>query len=124
MSNILRLLFQIIIWIFIWLALWFAADKNPMFFQKNIIAFCFQVALIAGLIYYAAPALLFKKKYWLFVMVSVVVLGISLFFASSTSSTPPIPGPESIPDLSGNGTGDQIKRPPPGGGFLIHLLLL
>jgi len=124
MNSALRLLFQIIIWIFIWLALWFAADKNPMFFQKNIVAFCFQVALIAGLIYYAAPALLFKKKYWLFVMVSVVVLGISLFFASSTSSTPPIPGPESFPDFSGNGTGDQIKRPRPGGGFLIHLLLL
>jgi len=124
MNKTTRLLFQIIIWIFIWLALWFAADKNTTFFKMNVLAFCFQIVLIAGLIYYAAPALLFKKKYWLFVLVSVVALGISLFFASNTSSPPPIPRPESFPDLPGNGIRNAIKRPPPGGSFLIHLLLL
>ncbi|TVZ27945.1 histidine kinase [Gillisia sp. Hel_I_86] len=124
MSKTTRLLFQVIMWIFIWLALWFAADKNPMFFQSNVVAFCFQIVLIAGLIYYAAPALLFKKKYWFFVLISVLALGVSLYFASNFFQSPPIPRPENLPKLQGNEIEELTRRPPPGGGFLIHLLLL
>ena len=124
MNKTIRLLFQVIIWIFIWLALWFAADKNPRFFQSNVVAFGFQILLITGLIFYAAPTLLFKKKYWLFVLVSVLALGVSLYFATSFSQSPPIPKPENFPDLPRNGINEPINRPPPGGGFLIHLLLL
>jgi len=124
MNKTTRLLFQIITWIFIWFALWFAADKNSMFFQNNVVAFCFQILLIGGLIYYAAPTLLFKKKYWLFMLVSVLALGVSLFFASNISQPPPMLRPENLPDLQGNEIEEIARRPPPGGGFLIQLLLL
>jgi len=123
MNKTTRLLFQIIIWILIWLALWFTADKNPMFFKNNAVAFCFQILIIAGLIYYAAPALLFKKKYFHFVLVSIVALGVGLIFSTNFSQPPPLPRPENFPDLQGNGIKDMVKGPP-GGGFLIHLLLL
>jgi len=89
-----------------------------------MVAFGFQIVLIAGLIYYAAPALLFKKKYFLFVLVSVVALGVGLIFSTNFSQPPSLPRPENFPDLQGNGMNETINRPPPGGGFLIHLLLL
>lgn len=121
MSRSKRFYFQVVLWLGIWGALWLVEGANSRFIVENGLAFIFQTILLAGLIFYTAPTLLFKKKYTYFGLVSfaaVVIFAWISFQFSEGGQTQPPPGPE-IDGLP--------KMPPPNRApsqFFIHILML
>lgn len=86
MTKSKRFYFQLLLWIGIWTALWLAEGSSTHFLMSNGLAFIFQAILLAGLIFFAAPVLLFKKKYLYFGLLS---MGIILLFSWITFSISP-----------------------------------
>ena len=121
MTKAKRFLFQVLLWFGIWGALWLVEGANIKFITNNGLAFFFQVILLAGLIFYTAPTLLFKKKYSYFGLVSIAAILIFAWisFHFSAGGQPPRPlGPE----MEG-----MPKMPPPNRApsqFFIHGILL
>lgn len=113
MNRLKRFLFQLVLWLVIWLTAWFFLGANFRFLIDNSPSFIFQILVIAVLIYYAAPSLLFKKKYTLFVVISLVLIVVIAFLISNPFHVPP-PRIASGPGMP--------KKPPPK--FLIQLSLL
>tara|TARA_R110002073_G_scaffold72537_1_gene177254 strand:- start:240850 stop:241863 length:1014 start_codon:yes stop_codon:yes gene_type:complete len=115
MNTTKRLLFQAAIWLVIWLVLWSQQTWATHFIEANIFSFLAQIVLIALLIYYTAPRYLFKKKYLLFVVVSLAIL--ALFGVLFSQLMRPM-GPFATPPIDG------LQRKPPPQLFTQGLLLL
>ncbi|MDL5514638.1 histidine kinase [Arenibacter sp. M-2] len=118
MDRTKRFLFHILLWLSVWLMAWLLMTDDVLFLQRNTLPFVLQCVVIAVLIYYTAPALLFKKKYILFVIISITVIVLCSALVSETL----------VGILGGRPT--HIAGPPPGvrpkapPQFLIHFLVL
>lgn len=121
MTKLKRYFFQVALWLGIWGALWLVEGADYKFIAANGLAFVFQTILLAGLIFYAAPTLLFKKKYAYFTLISVaaiIVFAWISFQLTTGGQLPPPPGP---------GMDTLPKMPPPNKApsqFFIHGILL
>ena len=121
MTKLERFYFQVLLWFGIWGALWLIEGADSKFIVANGLAFIFQAVLISGLIFYAAPTLLFKKKYLLFSLVSLTAIAVFAWIAfhfSPGGELPPPPGAE---------MGNFPNMPPPQRGpsqFFVHSILL
>ncbi|MEL6919279.1 MAG: histidine kinase, partial [Bacteroidota bacterium] len=114
MQKTKRALIQTISWALIWMVLWLTQDGNERFIIDNIAAFLFQILLITILIWYVAPKLLFQRKYFIFVLVSILIVGISAYLSSNIlSGPPPFRGPR--------GRGPRAPLPSK---FFVQLLLI
>ncbi|NNE77365.1 MAG: histidine kinase, partial [Pricia sp.] len=125
MNRTKRFLFQSFLWLTIWVTAWLLLDDDIDFIRKNGPSLVFQIAVIASLIFYVAPAFLFKKKYILFVLISLGLLVFSSYFISE-GFTGPIDGPPNFPegppgDHEGPGPGRRPMAPPQ---FMINFLVL
>jgi len=113
MNDKKRLLFQGIFWLVIWTLLWIQQGFATNFLLENLPVYLAQITLVALLIYYAGPFLLFSKKYLLFALVSLVAIsvyaGIMILFKER-----PIPPP--------TGVSTTPNRPPPV--FFTHSLFI
>ncbi|MDE3742397.1 sensor histidine kinase [Maribacter polysaccharolyticus] len=118
MKRTKRFLFHIFLWFAIWLIAWMVIPDNDKFITDNGPSFLVQIVIIGVLIFYTAPALLFKKKYVLFIAVSLVLLllcaGITSDLFMAPSGTPP-------PFLQEPPPGRRPATPPK---FLIQFLVL
>ncbi|MDO6818789.1 sensor histidine kinase [Zobellia sp. 1_MG-2023] len=97
MKQTHRFLFHVFLWMAIWFMAWLLLNENARFLNKNVSSFIMQIVVIAALIYLTAPALLFKKKYVLFGVVSFVLLISCSFLISENLMSP-----------------ENSMRPPPG----------
>ncbi|WP_299252626.1 sensor histidine kinase [uncultured Aquimarina sp.] len=114
MSTSKRFFFQILLWLTVWIILSLGQVGNRRLFIENLLMFSFQVFLIAGLIFYLAEKFLFKKKYVLFLVISISAIGICTFISSNLFTPPRMPPVEEFRRLP--------RRPP--SKFLITLLFL
>ncbi|MCR1024076.1 histidine kinase [Cellulophaga baltica] len=117
-----RFIFQSLLWLIIWLVLWITQSFDYGFFRENLLSVIFQILLLAGLIFFAAPKLLFKKKYLLFMLFGLAAIVLGSYISSSLFSLPPPRMPPRMP-----GAENLVNRAPRGGApskFLIHFLLL
>ncbi|ADV51342.1 signal transduction histidine kinase, LytS [Cellulophaga algicola DSM 14237] len=120
-----RFIFQSLLWIIIWLVLWITQSFDFGFFRENLLSLLFQILLIAGLIFFAAPKLLFKKKYLVFLIIGLSAIVLGSYISSTLFSMPRPPIPSRMPGVENIPTG--IPRYTPRGApskFLIHFLLL
>ncbi|MGB5554466.1 MAG: histidine kinase [Flavobacteriaceae bacterium] len=132
MTKARRFFFQVVLWFGIWGALWLVEGGDSKFIVANGLAFVFQTILLFGLIYYAAPNLLFKKKYTIFAMVSIAAIAlfawISFQFAPGGQLPPPSgPGMDALPNIPPPGPemGNSPKIPPRAPSqFFIHGIIL
>ena len=111
MNKSKRFVFQIILWAIIWALLSLAQGLNLQFMKDHISTFIFQIILISFLIDSAAPHLLFKKKYVLFLLSSlflIVLFSVIDNFIFSFSRLPP-------PDFSPHEKANLIPS------ILVHL---
>lgn len=122
MNRIKRYTGQVVLWLTIGIILWLNQDTAKEILKENLVIFTFQFLLIGASIYYASPTLLFRKKYLLFALFSIVVIVlsvwmISMLFPLYMEKIPamgrPQFGPPPPPD---------IRRPP--SHFLLHTLIL
>jgi hypothetical protein len=87
MNQWKRFLLQSFLWLIVWLILLAGQEFNSNYLLDNAVAYLFQVVLIAWLIFYAAKTLLFKKRYFLFALISLASI---LFCAQISSSFRPL----------------------------------
>lgn len=129
MDALKRFLFQLVLWLAIWVIAWFFLGADFQFFTDNVLTFLLQVLVIALLIFYTAPSLLFKKKYLLFIGLSIGLLLLCSFLLPRGAG---IDGP-GMPPRMGPGLGPppradmemlrpMQRKPPPR--FLVNLLML
>lgn len=128
MTKFKRLIIQVILWLIIGLIIWLNEDASNDILIENLVAFIFQNLLIVGLIYYTAPKLLFKRKFVLFTIVSIVAVVSFSFILSSLFSIPLetqelLNRPEFRPPPPEFGNLPRELRKPPSK-FLIHSLML
>tara|TARA_R110000744_G_scaffold371870_1_gene483142 strand:+ start:792 stop:1856 length:1065 start_codon:yes stop_codon:yes gene_type:complete len=131
MNRHKNFLFHVALWLLIWSTAWIFSGSNFQFVVENGMVLLFQIFVIAILIYYTVPQLLFKKKYIPFTLVSIAtIIVVTLILTNiipeailrpeSTIGPGPRPGPgprfENGPPL------DSIRRPP--SKFFINLLLI
>ncbi len=122
MNKSKRLLLQVALWLFIGVIVWLNQDAAPDILKENLVSFAFQIVLIGSIIYYTAPKLLFKRKYVLFAILSVVVIVLSSYFISSLFGSP-VETPKPFPDFEfGPPPPRELRKPP--SKFLLHLLVL
>ncbi|MFI8377889.1 sensor histidine kinase [Leeuwenhoekiella sp. NPDC079379] len=88
MKRFYRFIFQVCFWLFVWIIIGILADVDYRFIARNGVTFILQILLLAGLIYYAVPRLLFEKKYLQFFVITVPVILIAAFFAAQTAPPP------------------------------------
>ncbi|WP_158979055.1 sensor histidine kinase [Cellulophaga sp. L1A9] len=117
-----RFIFQSLLWIIIWLVLWITQSFDFGFLRENLLSLLFQILLLAGLIFFAAPKLLFQKKYLLFLIIGLTAIVLGSYISANIFSMPPPRMPPRMPGV------ENIIDRAPGGGvpskFLIHFLLL
>ncbi|WP_109437404.1 sensor histidine kinase [Aquimarina sp. AU119] len=116
MNALKRFFYQTLLWLIIWSVLWFGRGFNSQFLAENSFAFAFQALLIGALIYYIAPMFLFKKKYVLFLIISILGITTLAFISINLFTVPKIPPPF--------GGGPKNINPKPPSRFFIHFLLL
>jgi len=118
MDRTKRFLFHILLWLSVWLMAWLLMTDDELFLKRNTLPFVLQIVVVAVLIYYTAPALLFRKKYVLFVVISLTLI---VFCSALVSeSLMGILGGRPIHKV-GPPPGVRPKAPPQ---FLIHFLIL
>ncbi|MBU2996253.1 histidine kinase [Cellulophaga baltica] len=92
-----RFLFQVVLWFVIWVIIWFVEGKNNLFIEKNYTAYLVQIAVLALLIFYGAPKLLFNKKYVAFfsLFIGIIMLSSILkhFFSTPNFDPNMLPDP-------------------------------
>ena len=111
MNQWKRFLLQSFLWLIVWLILLAGQDFNSNYLLDNSLAYLFQIALIAGLIFYAAKTLLFKKRYLLFTLISLVSI---LFCAQISSSLSQLPtGPEQQVEMRRQGPPPAMEQARP-----------
>ncbi|MCM4170779.1 histidine kinase [Arenibacter sp. TNZ] len=118
MNKTKRFLFHILLWLSVWLMAWLLMTDDVLFLQRNTLPFILQIVVVAVLIYYTAPALLFKKKYVLFAIVSLILIVLCSVLVSQTLMG--ILGGPPTHEV-GPPPGARPKAPPQ---FLIHFLVL
>ncbi len=121
MNRTKRLLMQVALWLLIGVIIWLNQDAAPEILEENLVSFAFQIILIGSLICYTAPKLLFKNKYVLFAILSIVVIVLSSYFISSIFGSP-IEKPELFRDFEFGPPPPELRKPP--SKFLIHFLIL
>jgi len=121
MNKSKRLLIQAALWLFIGIIIWLNQDATQDILHENLVAFAFQISLIGGLIYYAAPQLLFKRKYVLFAILSVVVIVVFSYILSNLFGSP-IDGPRPINEIGFRPPPRELRKPP--SKFLMQILML
>lgn len=131
MNKFKRLLIQLFLWLLVWITLSIGEQGNTSLIVTNSIAFILQGLLIFGLIYFAAPQLLFKKKYLYFTIISIIAIIAFAYITPLVSSLynaqslphPPHLRPRHLPE--GSGLIDPLKRRfPPAPTFLVPILML
>lgn len=88
MKQTNRFLFHIFLWMAVWLMAWLLFSDDTRFLSKNLSSFIMQILVIAVLIYVTAPALLFKKRYLAFGVVSFLFIVLCSFLISETFLAP------------------------------------
>ncbi len=106
------ILVQLALWLVVWLIMGLNQQNYERFLEVNWSAFLFQTLLIFSVSYYISEKWLFQKKYFIFIVVSVVLILGAAYISSHFMMTGPPRG------FSGPG------RPNPPSPFLIHVLLL
>lgn len=140
MNKSKRLISQALFWLVVWLVLWLNQQSETVFVRANILVYLLQIGLIFALIYYAAPKLFLKKKYFYFSLFSIIAVCLFAYFSSDTFSPPkhesPPPhrmehpnGPHPRlepppPPILGIESNEQLRRPTPVPQFVINLLML
>ncbi len=119
MNQSKRYFFQVLLWFGIWTVVWVLNNTQPRFLFENAPAFVAQVLLLGGLVFYAAPVLLFKKKYGYFVVLSILAIAVCVFFSSL----------DYMEVAVHRGPPRGLRKPPKGIGIVpskgfIHFLLL
>lgn len=120
MNKINRLAIQIALWLVIGVIIWLGQEANTDVLKENLVVFLFQILLIGGLIYLIAPKLLFKKKYVLFTLVSIIIILVSAF-ALTIFFRVPIEPHQPMSDFS-LPPRPEPRKPP--SHFFINLLVL
>ncbi|MGP1991006.1 sensor histidine kinase [Zobellia laminariae] len=118
MKQTYRFLFHVFLWLAVWLMAWLLLNESSIFLDKNAPSFLMQIVVIAVLIYITAPTLLFKKKYLLFGVVSVVLIIVCSFLISESVGLPERGIP---PPMRGEHRGGPPMGPPQ---ILIQFLIL
>lgn len=98
MKQTKRFLIQAVLWLTIWLVLWYFEGGGPQFLRDNMSVFIIQIILLAVLVFYTAPLLLWNKKFGLFFIVTASSIVVSCFILSSINL-----GPENLPRPFENG---------------------
>lgn len=93
MNLFKRYIFQVFLWLVIWSLLWIVSDGDSRFLLINGPAIILQLFLLFGLIYYAVPRLLFRKKYILFFFATIPVILLASFIATKMGPSPPLGRP-------------------------------
>lgn len=124
MTKFKRLIIQVALWLGIRFIISLNQNATNDILTENLLAFAFQVLLIGGLVYYAAPKFLFKRKFVLFSITSVIAI---VVFSSILSSLfVPIEAPELLPPPEFSPPTEfsppPLRNAPPR--FLIHSLML
>ncbi|WP_091084905.1 sensor histidine kinase [Flavobacterium gillisiae] len=116
MNRTNRTVFQLFLWATVWIMVGLTQSDFVRFFRDNYLAYICQSLLIVGLVFVLAPRLLFRKKYLLFTLVSLVLLIFCAYVSGSIV--------QHVQDLG-------MRPPPPRGGrknlptpILINMLLL
>ncbi len=131
MNQFKRFLFQVALWLVVWLTAWFFLGEDLQFLKENSLAFVLQIAVIAVLVFYTAPALLFKRKYVLFALLSIGIVLLCTFLIPDIGSAQGLgvrPGPRSGPGMGAppgpdmNIARGMQRKPPPR--FFLNLLML
>ena len=127
MTKFKRLIIQIILWLIVGLIIWLNQDALNDILIENLVGFTFQILLIAGLIYFTAPKLLFKRKFVLFALISIVAIVSFSFILSSLFSIPLetqelLNRPEFRPPPEFGNPPRELRKPP--SKFLIQSLML
>ncbi|CAM4205873.1 sensor histidine kinase [Zobellia nedashkovskayae] len=104
MKQTYRFLFHVFLWLAVWLMAWLLLNEDNNFLEKNTLSFIMQIVVIAVLIYITAPALLFKKKYLLFGITSLLLIVFCSFLISEN------------PALRVGGIPPPMRGAPRGGG--------
>lgn len=93
MSLIKRYIFQVLLWFGIWSMLWISSGGNLRFLMNNAPFFVIQILFLFGLIFYAVPKILFKKRYVYFFLLTVPLIFLFAFISSEIGPKPPIGRP-------------------------------
>lgn len=93
MNRTKRFIFQILFWFALWLIAWLLLSGETDFISKNTLTFIFQIVVVALLVYFMAPAFLFKKKYVLFITLSIGLITLCSFISLETilDNSPELP---------------------------------
>lgn len=118
MDRTKRFLFHTVLWLAVWLMAWLLMTDDAGFAKKNTPSFLLQIVVIAVLIYYTAPALLFKKKYVPFVLISLALI----VFCAAIISEPVLGLFSGQPPREAGPLRPMRPRVPPQ--FLIHFLIM
>ncbi|WP_276167907.1 sensor histidine kinase [Zobellia alginiliquefaciens] len=121
MKQTHRFLFHVFLWLAVWLMAWLLLNENARFLDKNVPSFIMQIIVIAALIYWTAPTLLFKKKYLLFGVVSFVLIVFCSFLITENPILNNIPEGNMPPPPGGGRRGGPPIAPPE---ILIQFLIL
>ena len=108
------ILVQIILWALVWFIMSLSQLNITQFLMGNLSAFGFQVLLILAASYFIVPKFLFKKKYVIFVLASIVVIALSAYLSAELSLNA---RPQRVGLL-------RADKPRPPSAYLIHLLLI
>ena len=127
MNRINRLIIQSALWLVVGIIIWLNQDALKDILIENLVSFAFQILLIAGLIYFTAPKLLFKRKFVLFAIVSIIAVVSFSFISSSLFSIPLetqelLNRPEFRPPPEFGNSPRELRRPP--SKFLMQFLML
>ncbi|MBU2947500.1 sensor histidine kinase [Zobellia uliginosa] len=121
MKQTHRFLFHVFLWLAVWLMAWLLLNENERFLNKNAPSFVMQIVVIAALIYWTAPTLLFKKKYLLFGIVSFVLIVSCSFLITENPFLSNMPKGDMPPPMAGRHRGGPPMAPPE---ILIQFLIL
>lgn len=129
MTRSIRFLCQAGLWATVWIFLSILQKRNDRFLLENTVVFGFQVALIGLLIFYIAKQFLFKRKYILFTIISIILISVSAFTSSSIFSGPKshmpfrrfeTPNDNRKPPIRRNRPVNPPKRVNPPSIFMVH----
>jgi two-component system, LytTR family, sensor kinase len=99
MKTSKRFFLQVLFWLLIWLILWVIDTKSFVMFGENLVIFIFQFCLIGGIIFFAMPVLLFKKRallFWVFLVICILFFSVfSAQLLGILGFQPPHPPPPS-----------------------------
>lgn len=83
MNRTNRTVFHLFLWAIVWIIVGLNQNDFVRFLRDNYLAYICQSLLIVGLVFVLAPKLLFRKKYLLFTLVSLVLLMFCAYVSGS-----------------------------------------